>query len=329
MARELQSELGPMAEWTKTGSRPSVDAVMNWCTRLEGTPSITLPQAMALKQTIQDLSFESILSAKLLAAVESKVMATATAAIPTETASPASRRKEESKLQTLLKPENFITVSEWSVLQEGPAPARLETLLRRYLLPGITNLTEKTVHRGLAFLLATAAQELTQMPTYEEIYEEVQVFKRSWESLKQEAGPSQVGLLTYPKDPSSLPKALFDRAYTAEDPPMGKDVRSGIWLARDVAGPSDSSSSGPIIRSRARSMSHVVRSSSLQPAPTFASYVPGPSQSRNPSSSSVTHQELHLHQHAHGQQVVQVGIDPMVHADMQSQAASAVSNAKG
>ena len=218
-----------LADWTKTGSQASVDALMNsWCTRLDGTPSITLPQAMALKQTIQDLSFESTLSAKTLAVVEGKVMATAAAASPSET--PA-KRKEESKPQTLLKPENFLTVTEWSVLQKGPAPARLEALLRRYLLLGITNLSEQTVKRGMAFLLALAAPDLSQMPTYEDMYEEVQVFKRSWESLKQDAGPSQVGLLAYPDDPSSLPKALFDRAYRTADPPMGKDVRAGIWLA--------------------------------------------------------------------------------------------------
>ena len=96
-----------------------VDALMNsWCTRLEGTPSIILPQAMALKQTIQDLSFESTLSANMLAAVESKVMATAAAVAPAEN---PLKSKEESKPQTLLKPENFITVTEWAVLQKGPA----------------------------------------------------------------------------------------------------------------------------------------------------------------------------------------------------------------
>ena len=90
----------------------------SWCTRLEGTPSIILPQAMALKQTIQDLSFESTLSANMLAAVESKVMATAAAVAPAEN---PLKSKEESKPQTLLKPENFITVTEWAVLQKGPA----------------------------------------------------------------------------------------------------------------------------------------------------------------------------------------------------------------
>ncbi|CAE7701788.1 RE1 [Symbiodinium sp. CCMP2592] len=97
----------------------SVDASMNsWCTRLEGTPSIILPQAMALKQTIQDLSFENTLSAKMLAVVGSKVMATTVAAAAAEN---PLKRKEESKLQTLLKLENFIMVTGWSVLQKGPA----------------------------------------------------------------------------------------------------------------------------------------------------------------------------------------------------------------
>lgn len=222
-----------MAEWAKTGSKASVDALMNsWCIRLESLGSLSLGQAMQMKQTIQDLSFESTLSAKLLAVVEAKVMATATAATPpAETTYTGKKRKEDSKPQTLLKPENFITVTEWSMLQEGPAPARLEILLRRYLMLGLRNLTEQTVKKGMAFLLALAAAELSQMPTYEEIYEEVQVFKRSWESVKTDAGPTELGLLTYPEDPSSLPKALFDRAYKPEDPPLGKDVKAGIWLA--------------------------------------------------------------------------------------------------
>ena len=103
------------------------------------------------------------------------------------------------------KPENYITVNEWSVLQKGPGSARLETLLRRYLLLGLSSLTEQTVKRGLAMLLALAAPELAQMPTYEEIYEEVQIFKRSWESLNAEAGTSDFGLIKYPDDPAGLP----------------------------------------------------------------------------------------------------------------------------
>ncbi|CAE7732629.1 unnamed protein product [Symbiodinium sp. CCMP2592] len=233
MARELQAELSPMAEWAQSGSKASVDALMNsWCTRLESLGSLSLGQAMQMKQTIQDLSFESTLSERLLEKVEAKVLATATAATPPpDTTYTPNKRKEESKPQTLLKPENFITVTEWSMLEKSPAPARLEILLKRYLQLGLRNLTEQTVKKGLAFLLALAAGELSQMPTYEEIYEEVQVFKRSWESVKTDAEPTEVGLLTYPDDPSSLPKALFDRAYKAEDPPMGKDVRAGIWLA--------------------------------------------------------------------------------------------------
>ncbi|CAE7199853.1 unnamed protein product [Symbiodinium sp. CCMP2592] len=233
MARELQAELSPMAEWAQSGSKASVDALMNsWCTRLESLGSLSLGQAMQMKQTVQDLSFESTLSERLLEKVEAKVLATATAATPPpDTTYTPHKRKEESKPQTLLKPENFITVTEWSMLEKSPAPARLEILLKRYLQLGLRNLTEQTVKKGLAFLLALAAGELSQMPTYEEIYEEVQVFKRSWESVKTDAEPTEVGLLTYPDDPSSLPKALFDRAYKAEDPPMGKDVRAGIWLA--------------------------------------------------------------------------------------------------
>ena len=67
------------------------------------------------------------------------------------------------------------------------------------------------------------------MLTDEDINEEVQVFKRSWESLNRMQG--RLRSLTYPEDPSSLPKAVFDRAYRAEDPPMGKDIRAGVWLA--------------------------------------------------------------------------------------------------
>ena len=93
---------------------------------------------------------------------------------------------------------------------------------------------------------------------------------------------------------------------------------------------SDSSSSGPIRRNRARSLSYgpASRSSSLQPAPTFAANV-GPSHGQSPTGPSMSHQELHLHQHAHRQQVVQVGVDPVTHANMQSEATSAITNARG
>ena len=65
---------------------------------------------------------------------------------------------------------------------------------------------------------------------------------------------------------------------------------------------SDCSSSGPIRRNRARSLSYgpASRSLSLQPAPTFAANV-GPSHGQSPTGPSMSHQELHLHQHAHRQ----------------------------
>ena len=92
---------------------------------------------------------------------------------------------------------------------------------------------------------------------------------------------------------------------------------------------SDSSSSGPIRRNRARSLSYgpASRSSSLQPAPTFAAKV-GPSHGQSPTGPSMSPQELHLHQRAHRQQVVQVGGDLVTHANMQSEATSAIMNAR-
>ncbi|CAE7257616.1 RE2 [Symbiodinium sp. CCMP2592] len=97
----------------------------------------------------------------------------------------------------------------------------------------------------------------------------------------------------------------------------------------EAARQSDSSSSGPIRRNRARSLSYgpASRSSSLQPAPTFAANV-GPARSQNPTGPNTSHQELHLHQHAHRQQVLQVGVDPVAHANMQSEATSAIMNAR-
>ena len=138
--------------------------------------SIGLPQAMALKQTITELGFEAKVSEQMFAAVEKKVLAAAAAVQDSRAPGGHGQKKpkEDSKPQTLMKPETYMTLEDWAF----PGPARLEVLLRRYMQLGITSLTEQSVKRGMAFLLAMAAGEFSQMPTYEEIYEEVHVFKR-------------------------------------------------------------------------------------------------------------------------------------------------------
>ena len=124
MAQQLQSELTPMAEWAKTGSRESLAAlVQGWCARVQACAPVSLQHGMSMKATILSLKFPDAESKQMLEVVEKKV--------------------------------------------------------------GMLNLKENTVKAGMALLLAMASKNARAMPSYSEIYDQVQVFKRSFEQLKE------------------------------------------------------------------------------------------------------------------------------------------------
>ena len=215
-----------MAEWAKTGSHESLAAlVQGWCARVQACAPVSLQHGMSMKATILSLKFPDAESKQMLEVVEKKVLTSCTAA----------EAPKDVKGQLLTKPYNYLTAAEWGVLEGGNAPARLEILLKRYLKLGMLNLKENTVKAGMALLLAMASKNARAMPSYSEIYDQVQVFKRSFEQLKEaqldEAHKKHApGLLRYPDDPEELTREVYKAAYP-EDRPLSKDVGADIWLA--------------------------------------------------------------------------------------------------
>ena len=133
---------------------------------------------------------------------------------------------------------------------------------------------------------------------------------------------SQLGLGQTADDSSELLVEIS----TSSTPPRAQALSV---INHAPAEPSDTSSSGPVRRSSARARSASfgpLSRGSLRPSPSFASDLAGPSSGRppvNPSPSQPSgHSEVHLPQHR--QQVLNVGVDPAIHAKMQAQAVQTV-----
>ena len=209
MAQQLEAELDPMAQWAKTGSSESVTAlVQGWCGRLQSCAAITLQQGMSIKKAILALGFPEADSKRMLDVLENKVL----------TSCADAEAPKDEKGQVLNKPYNYLTAAEWGVMEGGNAPARLEILLKRYLKLGMLSLKENTVKAGMALLLAMASKTARAMPSYHDIYDQVKVFKRSFDELKEahlkgprsNRGPT---VLHYPDNPEDLARELYQAAY--------------------------------------------------------------------------------------------------------------------
>ena len=215
-----------MAEWARTGSSESLAALVTaWCNRVQACPAMSLQEGMSVKKAIADFSFPEQQRTEMLQVVEAKVMQCCAEA----------EAPKDVKGQLLLKPSNYLTAADWGGLETGAGPARLQILLKRYLSLGLLNLKEGTVKAGMALLLGLAAPTARSMPSYAEIYEQVKVFKRSFEQLKEAhlAGPGKsqpVGMLRYPENAHDLSEELFKAAYP-DGHPMSKDIGADIWLA--------------------------------------------------------------------------------------------------
>ena len=131
---------------------------------------------------------------------------------------------------------------------------------------------------------------------------------------------SQLGLGQTADDSSEL------EISTSSTPPRAQALSV---INHAPAEPFDTSSSGPVRRSSARARSASfgpLSRGSLRPSPSFASDLAGPSSGRPPVHPSPSqpsgHSEVHLHQHR--QQVLNVGVGPVIHAKMQAQAVHTV-----
>lgn len=162
-------------------------------------------------------SLPSDLRAKLQKALDTKVVGD-------------SMQASEANSGDGIKPQKLTNIncypkqSQWDILQSKEASyiRKVQTLVELLKSLSITSLHEQTVKWCISLLVALRCESGSSLPTYSVIFEMIRDFKAAFSSTDT---PSNLprGLLTYPENPTDLPKSIYDSVYTNE-PPVKKEV---------------------------------------------------------------------------------------------------------
>ena len=136
-----------------------------------------------------------------------------------------------TKPQKLTSIHCYPKQSQWDILQSKEASyiRKVQTLVELLKSLSITSLHEQTVKWCISLLVALRCESGGSLPNYSVIFEMIRDFKAAFSSTDT---PSNLprGLLTYPENPTELPKAIYDSVYTNE-PPVKKDVERLAQIA--------------------------------------------------------------------------------------------------
>ncbi len=159
----------------------------------------------------------SDLRAKLQKALDKKV-------VGDSLASEASSGSDTMKPQKLTSIHCYLKQSQWDILQSSEVSyiRKVQTLVEFLKSLSITSLHEQTVKWSIALLIALRCAGGNSLPTYSVIFEMIRDFKAAFSSTDTPMNLPR-GLVTYPDNPTDLPKALYDSVYT-NDPPVKKDL---------------------------------------------------------------------------------------------------------
>jgi hypothetical protein len=135
---------------------------------------------------------------------------------------PSSTNMATRKPQLLVTPQNYLTASDWKVIEAGDLEERKWMLIKRLQALGVSSLHEQTVKWFVGLLVWSIYKQTNSYPAFKDIHAMVQNFKVAFEANKRKL--AFVGLTSYPPHPSGLPKDLFDQAYVDEDKPEAREV---------------------------------------------------------------------------------------------------------
>ena len=141
-------------------------------------------------------------------------------------------KKEQQLLTSILA---YLTEEDWAKLQRPrmDAEGMIEVIASRYARLGVQHLDEQTVKWPCALCIyLVKAQNAGSMPMYQVIHDWVQKFKAAILSFKT---PWDLEIIIqYPASPESLPPAIWEHAYTPEDPPVSKTIPGFSHLGEHV-----------------------------------------------------------------------------------------------
>ena len=162
---------------------------------------LTAEQATTLSANFEGSCFSDSHRATWVEAVSSKIAA-------------GNRSSGRKPNQVLLHFGAYLTPSEVQLLQgDGNVAIKLEALVTRCLMIGLTNPSEQTIGHVIAL-----GKQHGIVCTQTESFDLVQEFKRLLKNKRKSAPSFTVHLQYYPGDPMQLPTEILNSAYTTEQP---------------------------------------------------------------------------------------------------------------
>ena len=143
--------------------------------------------------------------------------------------------KSKAAQQQLTNTLNFLTQGDWhKILAPKATPHQIMNIITtRLALLGIRHLHEQTVKWPIAIVLFTIQRNTGLFPKYQVLKDYVEDFKKHFDAFKTPY-PHKM-LVTFPADPSSLPKDIFNTAYPDEaDPPVQQSLPGFSALGQHI-----------------------------------------------------------------------------------------------
>jgi len=130
--------------------------------------------------------------------------------------------KDMARPQRLEHVLHYLSADDWARIEMPTATATsmMQVIAQRFIKLGIRSLHEQTVRWAIAVVVQTMQAKSSNWPHPQLMYQWVVQFKRDFEILKVPYAFEKV--TTSPADPQSLPQAVYDGAYSTDDPPIVK-----------------------------------------------------------------------------------------------------------
>ena len=185
--------------------------------KLRSLPQLSAAEALELHKVLGEVDFPEAVAAALSQQIDEKLLQ------KTEQTTIVSLKQ-----QSLTNMHLFLTAQDWALLEGDGADwwAKQKCIVGRLKKLGVKSLAENTVRSCVSILLST----LTVLPHPDDQHAAVLEFKGCFHSTENVDGLPY--LVRFPEQPSGLPPALLQSAYTEADPPVAKSLARLAYIAK-------------------------------------------------------------------------------------------------
>ncbi|CAE7232739.1 unnamed protein product [Symbiodinium sp. CCMP2592] len=185
--------------------------------KLRSLPQLSAAEALELHKVLGEVDFGEPVAAALSQQIDEKLLQT------TEQTTVVSLKQ-----QSLPNMHLFLTAQDWALLEGDGADwwAKQRCIVQRLKKLGVKSLAESTVRSCVSILLST----VTVLPHPDDQHAAVLEFKGCFHSM--ENVDDLPYLVRFPEQPSGLPPALLQSAYTEAEPPVAKSIARLAYIAK-------------------------------------------------------------------------------------------------